>query len=125
MQPPPHPCSARSLPGDNDSWQEEEEGGGRGSRVGGGVESGSLEGFTPFYLRHCLLRSGQGQVAGGGKIFKFSLKKKKKTVTLLSCGTVCVLLQVGLTPCSSGGQTVQMQIYCTGKEPSSYQTRFS
>lgn len=78
MQPPPHPCSARSLPGDNDSWQEEEEGGGRGSWVGGGVEPGSSEDFTPFYRSHCLLRSGQGQVAGGGKRFKFSVKKTKK-----------------------------------------------
>lgn len=88
MQPPPHPCSARSLPGDNDSWQQEEEEGGRGSWVGGGVECGSSEDFTPFYLRHCLLRSGQGQVAGGGKIFKFSVKKTNSKPPFL-CDCLC------------------------------------
>ena len=77
MQPPPHPCSTHSLPGDNDSWQEEEEGGGRGSWVGRGVEHGSSEDFTPFYLRPCLLRSGQGQVAGAARDLYSQFKKKQ------------------------------------------------
>ena len=117
-QPPPQPCP----PGDNDGWQEEEREGEEAARLGGGAERGSSEDLTPSYLRHCRLRPGQGQVAGGGKRLKFTVKEQLPSFPVWLF--LCALLQVGLTLGSSCGQTVQMQLYCVCKESSSWQTHF-